>query len=185
MKKNLFAAFVVLLAAGSCVQKSPDNASSASVSEYESSAGADDGIQRMHVYDYADTVVVEGRKYTYSVHREASDSLPVITDDDGLRYADNIYTVTIAADGREFFHRSFTKNAFASSLSSDFRQRGLLDGMMLDRTLPGIAFAVSVSMPQSDMVEPLILHVDRQGGIAIERDERSDADLEDSADDSV
>ena len=40
-------------------------------------------------------------------------------------------------------------------------------------------------MPQSDMVEPLLLKVDRQGGIAIERDERSDADLDDTNDEGV
>ena len=70
-------------------------------------------------------------------------------------------------------------------LSDDFRKRGLLDGMMLDSSLPGLAFAVSVSMPQSDMVEPLLMRVDHQGGIAIERDERSDADLDDTDDEGV
>ena len=113
------------------------------------------------------------------------ENLPPVVDDDGTRYADNIYTLSIMAGGQQFFNRSFTKAAFASRLSNEFRQQGILDGMMFDNSLPGLTFAVSVSMPQSDMVEPLLLKVDRQGGIAIERDERSDADLDDTNDEGV
>ena len=48
---------------------------------------------------------------------------------------------------------------------------------MLDSSLPGLCFAVSVTLPQSDMVEPLLLHVDANGGIVIERDTRSENDF--------
>ncbi len=172
-----------LLLACTPKQTSTDEAQSAG--EYESEGPASDGIQRMQVYNYSDTIVVDGREYIYRLHREASDSLQAVVDDDGVRYADNVYTLSIMAGGKQFFSRSFTKGAFASYLSNDFRQHGILDGMMFDPSLPGLAFAVSVSMPQSDMVEPLLLHVDHQGGIVIERDERSDAALEDSIDEGV
>lgn len=182
--KLLFAALAICLFAA-CSGRQSASTQTQATGEYESTGEGADGIQRMHEYNYTDTLVTEGHKYIYTIHREASDSLPVVTDDDGTRYADNIYTITISSDGHEFFHRSFTKAAFASRLSDDFRKRGLLDGMMLDSSLPGLAFAVSVSMPQSDMVEPLLMRVDHQGGIAIERDERSDADLDDTDDEGV
>lgn len=185
MKKSLLALFIVPALMGACTPKQSAETEAGTTGEYETTSDAADGVQRMHEYNFADTIVVDGHKYTYTIHREASDSLPIVVDDDGARYADNVYTLKIAADGREFFNRRFTKNAFASRLSNDFRQRGLLDGMMFDNSLPGLCFAVSVSMPQSDMVEPLLLKVDRQGGITIERDERSDADFDEDEEEGV
>ena len=182
MKKLFWLLLTALLITAACTQKQTSQAETADTGEYMAAGEESDGIQRMHEYNFADTVTVDGRQYIYRLHREASDSLPVVVDDEGTRFADNVYTLAIMAGGQEFFHRSFTKAAFASHLSNDFRQHGILDGMMFDPSLSGLAFAVSVSMPQSDMVEPLILRVDRQGGIAIERDERSDADLDDSSD---
>ena len=181
--------FLFLLTApaiiAACTQKQASQTESDNTGEYINAAEATDGVQRMHEYNFSDTVVVDGRQYIYKLHREASDSLPTVVDDDGTRSADNIYTLSIMAGGQQFFNRSFTKAAFASRLSNEFRQQGILDGMMFDNSLPGLTFAVSVSMPQSDMVEPLLLKVDRQGGIAIERDERSDADLDDTNDEGV
>ncbi len=185
MKKSSLLWLIAPALMFACTPRQTSADAAQSEGEYELAGPASDGLQRMHEYNYADTVVVDGREYIYRLHREASDSLPAVVDDDGIRYADNIYTLTIMAGGQQFFHRSFTKAAFAAHLSNDFRQHGILDGMMFDPSLPGLAFAVSVSMPQSDMVEPLLLRVDRQGGIAIERDERSDADLEDGDDEGV
>ena len=146
--------------------------------EFETVGEKTDIVQRMHDYHFEDTLRTGGHNYHYIINRTASDSLPVVTDDEGHRFADNIYTLTIQRDGQPLLHRSFTKNAFASYLSSEFVRKGLLDGMMLDRSLPGMAFAVSVSLPQSDMLEPLLLRVDGSGGIAIERDTRAENDFE-------
>jgi len=101
-----------------------------------------------------------------------------VTDDEGNRHADNIYTLTIASDGRTFFNRRFTKSTFASYLSAEMAQKGILNGMMCDTSLPGLRFAISVSLPQSDMFEPLLMQVDANGGISITRDERGDEAFE-------
>lgn len=182
MKKLLLLLLTMPLIAAGCTQKQTSQAEDTATGEYIAESEAADGVQRMHEYNFTDTVSVDGRQYIYRLHREASDSLPAVVDDEGRRFADNVYTLSIMSGGQEFFHRSFTKAAFASHLSEDFRQQGILDGMMFDPSLPGLTFAVSVSMPESDMMEPMLLRVDRQGGIAIERDERSDADLDDSGD---
>lgn len=179
MKKLFFALFTSILVLSSCVGKQNAERAATGVNEYAADEVRADGVQRMQVYHYMDTVRADGRNYVYTIHREASDSLPMVVDDEGSRYADNVYTLTIEANGQSFFERRFTKAAFASYLSQDFRTKGILDGMMCDESQPGLCFAVSVSLPQSDMFEPLLLRVDRQGGITIERDERSDANLED------
>ncbi len=137
-----------------------------------------DGVQRMTPYDFSDTLSIGTHRYAYTIHREAVDSLPTVQDEDGTVYADNSYHLTIRRDGQPLLDRHFTKRTFASYLSAEMRQRGILDGMMQDGSLPGLAFAISVSLPQSDMLEPLLLKVDANGGIAIERDLRSENDFE-------
>ncbi len=175
MKKNfiIWCFLGMMLSCGGHTNQ--DATAGANANESEESA---DGIQRMTVYDFTDTLRTEGKTYTYSVHREASDSLPVIIDDDGNRYADNIYTLTIRTGGQNVFQRRFTKATFSSYLSKEFQKKGILDGMMCDKSLPDLRFAVSVSLPQSDMMEPLLMKVDTNGGIVITRDERGDEELE-------
>lgn len=161
-----------------CGGKSSQTSAEATQNEFEQSDGNASTIQRMPSYHFSDTLHVDGHLYTYTIDRSASDSLPTVKDDEGITYADNVYSLSILKDQKPFFSRHFTKAAFASYLSADFRQKGLLDGLMCDRSLPGINFAISVSLPQSDMIEPLLLRIDPNGGIAIERDMRADNDFE-------
>lgn len=182
MKRHLWGAstlaFLLVTSLAGCRGKSQQPAEQSSLGEFETESVAADGIQRMHTYDYTDTLRIEGHTYACNIHREADVNLALVTDDEGNRYADNRYTLTIRRDGQPCFERQFTKGNFASYLSGEFQEKGILDGMMYDRSLPGLNFAVSVTLPQSDMVEPLLLRVDLNGGIAIERDTRSENDFE-------
>ena len=171
-------AFSLLLSLSSCRGHAPQASEQTAEGEFEATSEQADGIQRMHTYDYSDTLRTGGHVYAYTIHREADDALPIVSDDEGVSFADNRYTLSILREGQSFFERTFTKANFASYLSKEFQQKGLLDGMMCDRSLPGLTFAVSVTLPQSDMVEPLLLRVDANGGIAIERDTRSENDFE-------
>lgn len=171
-------ALFFLVAFTACQGKGGQTKEVVAASEFEASASTEDGIQRMHTYNYSDTVSTDGHKYSYTIIREADENLPLVVDDEGTRYADNRYTLTIQRDGQSCFERSFTKGSFESYLSAEFLEKGLLDGMMYDSSLPGLNFAVSVTLPQSDMVEPLLLHVSTNGGLAIERDTRSENDFE-------
>ena len=161
-----------------CDGKQSPTSPSSSSGEFEESAGDASSIQRMHDYHFSDTLRAGGHLYAYTIDRTASDSLPMVKDDEGICYADNVYSLKIRRDGAPFFSRRFTKAAFGSYLSADFRAKGLLDGLMCDKSLPGLNFAVSISLPQSDMIEPLLLHVDPSGGISIERDTRADNDID-------
>ena len=173
MKRPTFGAsaltLLLLFALSACVGKSNQIQEQTAPSEFEDENAVADGIQRMHPYDFPDTLHTGAHTYIYTIHREADESLPLVEDEEGTCYADNRYTLAIQCDGQTFFNRSFTKATFASYLSKEFLENGLLDGMV---------FAVSVTLPQSDMVEPLLLHVDNGGGISIERDIRSENDFE-------
>lgn len=180
MKKLFFVLFSGLFALYACNGKPTPETTSTTNGEYETNEGKADGLQRMREYNFSDSVTIDGRLFVYSIHREASDSLPTVTDDEGTRYADNIYTLKISQGQSEPTVYRFTKRNFMSYLSSEFQRKGILDGMMLDKSLSGLCFAVSVSLPQSDMFEPLLLRVDPKGGMSITRDERSEVELEDN-----
>lgn len=149
-------------------------ATETSVGEFETSVSADDGVQRMREYHFSDTLQAYGHTYSYTIQRVASDELPKVRDDEGTLYADNVYLLSVEREGQAFYSHRFVKDDFAASLSKDFREKALLDGMMCDKSLPGINFAVSVSLPQSDMIEPLLLHIYKDGSIAIEKDNRAE-----------
>ena len=170
--------FLLVITLAACTGKTTQTSEQNAQGEFETENAAADGIQRMYVYDYSDTLSVDGHAYVCTIHREADESLPLVTDEEGNRYADNRYTLTIKRDGQPCFDRQFTKGTFASYLSSEFQEKGILDGMMCDRSMSGLCFAVSVTLPQSDMVEPLLLRVDPAGGISISRDTRSENDFE-------
>ncbi|MBR4534662.1 MAG: DUF4738 domain-containing protein [Bacteroidaceae bacterium] len=182
MKRQLLGAstlvFLLLMTLSSCKGKSTTSQDASPAGEFETEDVQSGSIQCMRSYDYTDTLTVNGHCYEYTIHREADESLPMVTDDEGVNYADNRYTLTILRDGQSCFDRQFTKANFASYLTPEFRERGILDGMMCDRSLPGLCFALSVTLPQSDMVEPLLLRIDPAGGLVIESDTRSENDFE-------
>lgn len=171
--KKLLPLMVALCLLTACGSGSKD-ASANGVASVDSTNVSPDGIQRLQDYHFSDTVRVGSKVYQYTVHRAYSDSLPVVEDEEGNRYADNVYTLTIQQGEKPFFSRRFTKATFASWLSQDMKEHGILDGMMCDKSLPGLRFAVSVSLPQSDMLEPLLLQVDGNGHISISKDERGE-----------
>lgn len=182
MRKLFFALLTGLFMLNACTGKPAPATTSESAGEYEVNEGKNDGIQRMREYNYCDSVMVDGRKFVYTIHREASDSLPTVTDEEGTRYADNIYTLKLRQGQGESIVYHFSKRNFMSYLSPEFQRKGILDGMMFDKSLSGLCFAVSVSLPQSDMFEPLLLRIDPRGGMSIVRDERSEVELDDNDD---
>ena len=178
MKQCYFGILFVIALLQACGGQTTTKDYPVGANEYNTTESVN-GIQSMSPYHYSDTIRTGGKVYVYTIHREASDSLPVVTDDEGNKYADNVYTLTIRQGERMVFNRQFTKKTVASYLSKEFQQKGILDGMMCDKSLPGLRFAISVSLPQSDMFEPLLLQVDNSGGMTISLDERGEAELED------
>lgn len=151
------------------------NGGQASDSEKNGSTQSKDSVaavQRMNKYHYADQVDWNGGKVTYQVDRQVCDSLPVVTDDMGVRYADNVITLTVKRGGQNIFHRTFYKSSFKEYMDHDFYSHAILEGMAFDKVKDGaLRFAVSVSYPVSDLYIPLLITIRPDGSYDITKDE--------------
>ena len=132
-------------------------------------------LHRMSDYHVTDTLRVGSRVYLATLHREAKDSLGIVEDENGERYVDNFYRLTILRDEATFFDRRFTKKDFASLLNADFRRNGILDGFRFRNSQDGkLFFSVCVSYPESDMTTPFVLAIGPDGSYTIEADNALD-----------
>lgn len=141
-------------------------------------------VHRMKDYDLTDSVTMGNHLFVYTIHREADDSLKAVVDENGDKYVDNYYDLTILRDGTSFFRRRFTKLSFGNQLDESFRKNGILDGFRFMSAKEGIlTFGVCVSFPESDMSEPFVLTVGPDGSFTLEPD--TTPDIEETEDTSV
>ena len=69
----------------------------------------------------------------------------------------------------------FTKGNFDAQLDDDYRQTGILEGLVFDKVDGhNLVFAGSVSHPQTDEYIPLVVTVSNLGTVAIKRDDQMD-----------
>lgn len=112
-----------------------------------------------------------GQTYEVSISRTPADSLPMVANEIGQKFVDNRIALTIRrSDGSEFFRRSFSKASFQSYLTPDYRRVGLLNDMRFkDANGAELNFIVSLAEPEAtdDEFLPLLLSINRQGGIGI------------------
>ena len=96
--------------------------------------------------------------------------------ENGQKFVDNRISVKVArSDGSVFFSRTFTKAAFESYLNNDYRQTGILEGLVYDKAEGNnLFFAASVSHPQTDEYIPFVVSLSNLGDIGI----RLDTDLD-------
>ncbi len=169
------AALLVLLTAAACGSGTRQQEQPVGTPDFVTTV-ADNGnaVLRQDDYAYSDTVRAYGSVCHYSITRTASAAAPTVEDDEGTVYADNVYTIDITTEGRTLLHRQVTKADVAALLGNEVRRRGIIDGMMCDKSEPGLTFAISVSLPQTDMFEPLLMRVGRDGSVTFERDQRSE-----------
>jgi hypothetical protein len=134
--------------------------------------------------EYTDERDVEwiGKIYHVAIHRHASDSLPMVKDEIGQKYKDNVFTLAVSRkDGSIFFSRSFTKKALNSYLDDDFRNTGIFEGLVFDKVDGDwLVFAASVGHPQTDEYIPLVIRLSRMGDLDIKRDVQMDTNNEDN-----
>ena len=117
-----------------------------------------------------------GKKYFVSVSRQPSDSLPMVKDETGQKFVDNVISVKVLrVDGSQFFARTFKKSDFLSYLDDDYIKTGILEGLVFDKAEGDfLEFAASVSHPNSDEYIPLVVRLSRMGQITIQRDTQMD-----------
>ena len=161
----------------SCVDnKGQKDGQSSAVTEQQAS------VHRMKVYDLTDSVKMGSNLFVYTIHREADDSLKAVIDENGDKYVDNYYDLTILRNGANFFSRRFTKLSFGSQLDENFRKNGILDGFRFMSAKEGkLTFGVCVSFPESDMSEPFVLTIGPDGNFTLEPDTAPDIEEEDTS----
>ena len=117
-----------------------------------------------------------GKTYFVSVSRQPNDSLPMVKDEIGQKYVDNVFLLKVSRkDGSVFFSRTFTKNALMMYLDDDFAKTGVFEGLVLDKADgDNLLFGASVGHPQSDEYIPLVFTLSRMGDLTIKRDTQMD-----------
>jgi len=122
----------------------------------------------------------EGRKYVVTVVRQPADSLPLLTDEIGQKYKDNLISVTVErADKSQFFHRTFSKSSFANWLDSDYQRHALLAGIRFLRIENDeLVFTAWLNYPGAtdDESVELRMRISRFGEVVIQRYSENDRD---------
>ncbi len=118
-------------------------------------------LPRLHVLD---TCRVGDNVYTWEIDRVASDSLGIVMDDMGFRYADNSVKLHVYRNGGVLFAKTFRKADFAHMLGQDFLSKSILDGCRFLQVQDGVIFfSLAVSYPESDMSQPFKLSIAMDG----------------------
>jgi len=133
--------------------------------------------KRMQPYNDERDVQWLGKTYSVAISRTPSDSLPMVSDENGQKYVDNVIRLTVRrADGSVAISKTFLKTTFDSYLDDNYRRTGILEGFVFDEVDgSSLEFAASVSMPQSDdEYIPLDVKVDNYGNVTIKRDSQMD-----------
>ena len=130
----------------------------------------------MQPYNQQQEVKWLGRDYQVIIDRVADDSLHMVQDEAGQKFVDNRITLrVIRADGSVFFKKVFTKGDFDEQLDDDYRQTGILEGLVYDKVDGNnLVFAGSVCHPQTDEYIPLVVTVSNLGKISVKRDDQMD-----------
>lgn len=131
---------------------------------------------RMQPYDQTKDILWLGKNYQVDIQRQADDSLRMVKDETGQQFVDNRITLRVLrSDGSVFFRRVFTKADFTAQLDEDYRQTGILEGIVFDQVDGNnLVFAGSVSHPQTDEYIPLVVTVSNLGNVTLKRDDQLD-----------
>ena len=130
----------------------------------------------MQPYSQQQEVAWPDKSYQVFINRVADDSLRMVQDETGQKFVDNRITLRVVrADGSVFFKKVFTKSTFDAQLDDDYRQTGILEGLVFDKVDGNnLVFAGSVSHPQTDEYIPLVVTVSNFGNVTIKRDDQMD-----------
>ncbi len=175
MKKDLLAAVLVIIALGlvSCgSKKKSDDIIAPKVEKVKPK----DPVRMQEYVDQRDITWVEGNQYHIEVMRQPCDSLPMVKDETGQKYIDNMFRMTITrSNGSVFYKRTFTKKDFQSYINADYRDTGILEGVVFDR-IDGdkLLFGASVGHPQTDEYIPFVMTLTRMGALTINQDTQLD-----------
>ena len=177
MKKQLILFLMLAMVLGACNKKAQSTGQEA-VNE-QAPAKTENTILRLPTLHAEDTVMSGKNVYALMIHREACDSLGIVTDELGYRYADNLLKISVKKNGAMLFSRTFQKKDFLRMLDNDFAEKSILDGCRFMQVHEGmVSYALAVSYPDSDMSRPFKLNIGPDGSYMIVKYD----DLEDEYD---
>lgn len=182
--QTLFIAAVAALALSACSEKKPND----NIIAKKPAAKAPSGPVKMQDSRFMEEVKLKGKSCYVNIVRRADTSLPIITDDAGGKYYDNVIDVTIeshkddgmAYESKPIFQKTFNKKDFASYVNAKYLEKSALLGIVFDRVDgDNIVFAASVGQPDalSDDYVPLLVTVSHSGSMTITKDTRLDSDV--------
>jgi len=136
---------------------------------------------RMQPYNDVRSVAWLGKEYKVEVTRTPNDSLPMVKDETGQQFVDNIIKLRVLrADGSVAISKVFTKDMFVQYIDANYRKAGILEGLVFDEVDGSeLEFAASVSLPQTDEYIPLEVKINNYGNVRIERDSQMDTNGDD------
>lgn len=140
---------------------------------------------KMQAYTDERKVQWIGKEYHVAIHREACDSLPMVKDEMGQKFVDNVFTLSVTRkDGSVFYSRRFTKRDISGYIDDDYRKTGIFEGLVFDKVDGDwLQFAGSVGHPQTDEYIPLVIRLSRMGDLAIRKDSQMDTNADTDEDD--
>lgn len=175
--KGIIYAFIGLSCLSGCTKKKTlkDVTDNEMRSAYQLTEDRKSGVIKMDSSSRTGIVKLDGIAYQYTIKRMPDESLPKAFDDDGNTYVDNRIELDITSGDRKFFSRTFVKANFKDMIDSSFVRKGILEGLVFDKVGNGnMNFSVSISYPQTDMYESLMIEVSPKGGMAVKKDESMD-----------
>ena len=132
----------------------------------------------VRMQDYTDERDIQwiGKTYHVAIHRHSSDSLPMVKDETGQQFVDNVFTLAVTrSDGSMFYSHQFTKKSVMQYLDDYYRKAGVFEGLVFDRAEGDcLILAGSVGLPQTDEYIPLVISLSRNGKLTISRDTQMD-----------
>ena len=131
---------------------------------------------KMQEYNDERDVPWIGKSYHVAISRMPSDSLPMVKDETGQKFVDNVFQLTVSReDGSVFFSRQFTKAFFTEYITDVYRKSGILEGIVFDKADGDwLEFAASVGLPQTDEYIPLVIRLSRMGELTVRQDTQMD-----------
>lgn len=172
-KAHLLAAALTVLMTTACSEAKKDN----NIIIHKKAAVAKKKTLTMGDFSQNRNIEWLGSTYTIYISRKADPSLGTACDESGNKYYDNRIVLRITRkDGTVFLDHTYTKSDFARYVDKGY-QSGALLGIVYDREEDGyLYFAASIGSPDSmsDEYVPLVLRINRNGGIDVYKDTQMD-----------
>ena len=183
MKRNLILLLLPFIAFCACSESKKSDTSEAGKIKTNKKESI---LHRLPALYVQDTTTVGSNLYTWVIDRKACDTLAVVTDEMGDRYADNVLKISVKKNGVSLFSRTFRKTDFTHLLDKDFMKYAILDGCrFLDIHEGMVTFSLAVSYPDSDMSRPFKLNIGPDGSYMIVKNDDMEEDYEAEGNDGV